>query len=151
MTHKNIVRYYQAWVEGASGNTGSAIPEEEDDDEEQDNQVDSGDVLATDNRNNDDDDDLSRGWWSDSPQDQNDLPKEMQSESSSTSWTSSSNVRSVSWLDVGSPSSALNGSNKAESENPLRYKRTDSSLSQLLQHENDQGFGVSRYLRFGSS
>ena len=152
MTHKNIVRYYQAWVEGASGDTGSAIPEEEDDDDDQDNQVDSGNVLATDEGMNDDDEkDSSRGWWSDYPQDHDDIPTEMQSESSSTSSTSSSKASTVSWSDDGNPSSSLNGSTKAASENPSRYKRTDSSLSQLLQHENDQGFGVSQYLRFCSS
>ena len=157
MTHKNIVRYYQAWVEGASGGTESAIPEEEEDDDEQDNLVDSGDVLAADNGMDDDDDDddendESHGWWSDSPRNRSDLPKEMDSESRHTPSSSSSDARSVSWSDDGDPSSSLKGTTISAPENPLgKYKRTDSALSQLLQHENYQGFGVSRYMRLSAS
>lgn len=154
MTHKNIVRYYQAWVEGAasSGDTGRTIPEEEDDGDEQEQLVDAGDVLATDDaseRDDDDDkDDDAAGWWSNSPNDRTDLTKQILSSSGSSSGDSTSS----SWSDAGDSPSSANDTTPSVSEKPLdKYKRSNSTLSQLLQHENKHGFEVSWYLRCRNS
>lgn len=125
MTHKNIVRYYQGWVEGAGvvqeEVAGVMIQEEEEDadadaddnnanDQNDNNKVDAGDVLATEDRESDDDDDddddnegKSSGWWTNSPNER-DLPLEMtrakkqdnDHESSSSSSGNSSNKSSSS-------------------------------------------------------
>jgi translation initiation factor 2-alpha kinase 4 len=147
MTHKNIVRYYQAWVEGASGDTGSTIPEEEDDDDEQENMVDAGDVLATQDRSDSENiDNDASGWWSNSPQDRSDLPKELQSSSDSSS-SSCGDATSSSWSDDEECPTTTKDTNTRKLEKPVdNYKRTDSSLSQLLEYENDHGLGVSWYL-----
>lgn len=151
MTHKNIVRYYQAWVEGGvSGDTGGTIPEEDDDEDEQDpNLVDAVDVLATDDdlHTDEDEHDASGGWWSSkSPPDRKDFPKRMESSSRTSSSPSSSSVTSVAWSDDGrDPSSSLGVESQGTAGKPSdKYRRTDSALSQLLQYENEQGFGVSK-------
>jgi eukaryotic translation initiation factor 2-alpha kinase 4 len=61
MTHKNIVRYYQAWVEGAGGTDTiqEAVEIEEESLE--------GDLQAGDKSVEESDDDSSDGWWTQSP------------------------------------------------------------------------------------
>jgi translation initiation factor 2-alpha kinase 4 len=143
MTHKNIVRYYQAWVEGGSGDTAATttdnagVPEDEEDDDGAE-VMDTGDALATEDGEDSDDDNGAAGWWASSPPD-HDLPKEMQSSSSS-----SGDGNSTSWSDTEDEDPSWSASNSARAQNTLsKYKRKDSSLSNLLEHENDHAFDVS--------
>lgn len=63
MTHKNIVRYYQAWVEGGEGPTEDGAKD--------DNVGPSKDVKdaneSSSGSSSDDDDKDSKGWWANSP------------------------------------------------------------------------------------
>lgn len=153
MTHTNIVRYYQAWVEGASGEGDATISEEEEDDMVlQDNAIDASDVLANDDHSDSDDEGkgTTHGWWSDSPQDHSNLPKEMQANSSNSSESSSDvDASSTSWSDEGGTSWSANDRSASHSSKPLdKFRRTDSSLSKFLEHENDHGFEVRGRLLF---
>ncbi len=145
MTHNNIVRYYQAWVEG--GGREADVIEEEDDNHE--DLPDAGDVLASQDALSDDENDEPGGWWMNSP-DERDLTLEMQkSSSSSTSNASSDNDESTSsWSHTEPHRIETKDKDENSTTHELKrrsdkYKRTTSSLSELLEHENDHGFGVS--------
>ena len=142
MTHKNIVRYYQAWVEGGGAVQETDVIEEEGhpEDCEDDDFVDAGDVLATeDGVESDDENNGVAGWWTNSPSDR-DLPKEMTERSDD----SDSDVASTSsWsAEDSTDDKASSGRNSNGKLGSSRYKRASSSLSDMLEHENDQHFGV---------
>lgn len=139
MTHKNIVRYFQAWVEGGSAETTTDNPSIPDNDDDGVDVMDTGDALATEDGEDSDDDNDASGWWASSPPDR-DLPKEMQSSSSS----SSSDGDSTSWSDTDGEDPSWSSSNSGRPpDNSAKYRRNDSSLSNLLAHENDHAFDVS--------
>ncbi|KAL3895469.1 MAG: hypothetical protein SGARI_007438, partial [Bacillariaceae sp.] len=153
MTHKNIVRYYQAWVEGGSGETtntanvdaasDAGISQEADDDDV----MNTGDALATDDGDDSDDenDNGGDGWWASSPPDR-DLPKEMQSRGSSSS-SSDDDGSSTSWSDTekGAEDTSWSVSNTSNQPKSAvdKYKRSSTGdLSAMLEHENDHAFAV---------
>jgi len=126
MTHNNIVRYYQAWVEG--GNEGTEVaPIEE---EEETSRIDEDASKHTSDggsKSNDDSDDGS-GWWTNPPRD-NIMPLEMQER-----LAASSDADDDSLFDYGDDDDA----NTAWDESPQQKdkKRTDS-IKNLLEQETD--------------
>ena len=152
MTHKNIVRYYQAWVEG--GGRDQAVIEEEDDDHHEDF-VEDRDVLASENAQSDGDDEDTEGWWTNSPQER-ELAK---GASQNRSWDSDSddNDSSTSWSDTNDAPTANNGNTDYGTRPPAnkskveKYRRTPSSLSEILENETNPIFGVSFFSRMNLS
>jgi hypothetical protein len=147
MTHKNIVRYYQAWVEGGVDGTiqeAGVIEEEDDEDDPNDNKVDAGDVLATEDGESDDDNDGTGGWWTSSPKER-DLPLQMkQATEEAGSSSSSSSDSSSSWSDTDGVGAVDANSGASDSKGDFgNYKQTSSSLSDFLENENEHNFGVS--------
>lgn len=154
MTHKNIVRYYQAWVEGG-GRDADVIEEEEDN---HDDLPDAGEVLASEDAQSDDGNDDSKGWWTNSPDDRGvTLATQDRSLDSTSDSSSESGDSSTSWSDMGDDNST-EGKNDFETDNSRginskkdKYRRTPSSLSDLLENENNHCFGVSnRHNKFPS-
>ena len=87
MTHKNIVRYYQAWVEGEghqSNDEDSVLESEIREPGTLNNSV--LEMIHDDDEEDDDDDDdgSAQGWWANSP------PTARRSQSRSSSWSHSS-------------------------------------------------------------
>lgn len=74
MTHKNIVRYYQAWVEGGIETIEEAVVLDEENEEA--SSSDSGALLDVEDGSDDSDGDSTGGWWTSSPS-ENVLPSEM--------------------------------------------------------------------------
>lgn len=103
MTHKNIVRYYQAWVEG--GADAASLDDVVDNNYKlEGDREDTAELLkdALENVSEDDSDEVEQGWWSKPPnenhshsilQDKSDIP----SKSESSSFDQSSN--SSSWSE----------------------------------------------------
>lgn len=110
MTHKNIVRYYQAWVEGGKDETmqeASVIDEEEESTDDA-NAADAGQVLATPNVDSDDE---SQSWWTNSPLGKANATKR----GKEGMWSHSNSDSSESWSDNGtSDGPSEDDSNDAE-------------------------------------
>jgi hypothetical protein len=137
MTHKNIVRYYQAWVEGegvdATIEEGGVIEE---------NSIEKADVVDLLVEAESDNDDA--GWWTNSPNER-DLPEEMQG-LSNDSWedSKSSSNSTSSWSEeVETPSATLTEMDDGKKV-PLSRDLHSASMVNLLEHENDQGLQVSK-------
>ena len=97
MTHKNIVRYYQAWVEGSDATDDSVLEKEES--TESDETIDcvdaTEDILKANLEDeSDDDDDGGNGWWTTNPD-----KKGRRSMSKQTSKSSDDSSSSSSWSD----------------------------------------------------
>lgn len=86
-SHPNIVRYYQAWVEGEVVET---IQEEEAHDEGVDNTKHTAEDLL---KGNMDSDEVGDGWWATSPD------RQSRSSSSSSDYSSQTGNSSTSWSD----------------------------------------------------
>lgn len=119
MAHKNIVRYYQAWVEGGAKPEGRRTAEEQK--ESKPNQLSSSSSESG-------NDDADGSWWTNSPMD-NDLPSQMKPRSAG-------GVSGSSFDDFDDDS---------ESSEPLgtgsRFRNLHSeSMVNLLEEENDHGF-----------
>ena len=155
MTHKNIVRYYQAWVEGGIDGTvqkPGVIEEEENEEEEVDpiNKVDAGEVLASEDDDDDgesysdDNDGTGGGWWANNSPKDHDLPLQMKEATKSSSSNSGKNdlgddESSTSWSD----SEGLGQDQAGGGIGTGSYKRNSSALSNFPEDENDHIFGVS--------
>jgi serine/threonine protein kinase len=131
MTHKNIVRYYQAWVEGGTDSieAAAALDEEngklsivEDDEAESEDEGDSSEES---------DDDSSGGWWTNSPTD-HDLPLEMGRRSSRAKKETVDDGGRDSFGDEGGD----NGMGRPFEGRDLHSE----SMMNLLEHENGQDF-----------
>lgn len=139
MTHKNIVRYYQAWVEGGIETIEEAAALDETNEEASS----AGDRSAADEDASDDsEDDSDTGWWTNSPTDH--LPSEMARKLGITREESSEvdgeEMQSGSFGEEDDD----DGSDGTDTSEPFHSKvprnlHSESMLS-LLEHENDQGF-----------
>mmetsp|Transcript_7742 Transcript_7742/g.19117 ORF Transcript_7742/g.19117 Transcript_7742/m.19117 type:complete len:1794 (-) Transcript_7742:268-5649(-) len=97
MTHKNIVRYYQAWVEGSDATDDSVLgKEEESESDETADGVDATEDMLKANLEDesDDDDDDGDGWWTTNPE-----KKDRRSLSKQISKSSGDSSSSSSWSD----------------------------------------------------
>ena len=128
MTHKNIVRYYQAWVEG--NETDDTIVETS----VENRQSSSEDVKNTanllDNGGENDAADNGDGWWTSPPDDcnglnqvENDFNNSDDSSSDSSEWDDTSNL--------------------GDNNEVLRRDLHSDSVVNLLEHENDYILQVS--------
>ena len=150
MTHKNIVRYYQAWVEGADG----GIQDSDDIEElsqlhidENTAAMDHDGVLENKNDDNDDDDDddNDNGWWTNSPQ--QDLLMVLRSNQNKSDDQESDSSSNSSWSDEGDEPQKGNGHYNRKDSGQLGNFRDNlhsESMVNLLEHENDHGLQVSR-------
>lgn len=139
MLHKNIVRYYQAWVEGDVGEA-----EEEEQVEEK-----SEDVIDESNIDLDVDasseEDSGSGWWTSSPQELN-LPDLMEKRVTGDDQEASEREISEETLDDGSWAEESDDELKEMDDLFAARKRRDlhsASMEDLLKHEQDQDFAVS--------
>lgn len=125
MTHKNIVRYYQAWVEGGREETiKEAVALEEGDESSKQENVD----LAT------SDDGSSVGFWDTSPVEQSQQRDRVKKDSSDEDAESDRYGQYSASDDVG-----IDLNNVTESSQDHRHLHS-GSLMDLLEHENGQGF-----------
>ena len=160
MTHKNIVRYYQAWVEGGPNDEikDDTIKEEEDDENieaKTDREVPStseGQQNQEVDDDDDDDDDQGGSWWVNSPDTRGDIPIHQarnDDQSSSSSGELGSSSTSTSWSDAGDDCIDSNDpfgtSNNSEAARDIKHS---ASVVDLLEHENDFGLHVRQYLEF---
>ena len=113
MTHKNIVRYYQAWVEGGESDPILSEENENEIQEGSKEKLQQGESTSEGNSNN-------LGWWSNSNQDE---PEDNASTGSSASWS-----------DEHVPQS------DADENFQLSRNLHSGSMVDLLEHENDLGF-----------
>lgn len=101
MTHKNIVRYYQAWVEGSDSMEDSAVLEEEKDDESCDGGEDTTEDILKANLEEESGDgvDEDGGWWASNPEKKGN--RSLSKRNSSSGGLSSENdySSSTSWSD----------------------------------------------------
>lgn len=123
MTHKNIVRYYQAWVEGRSRADRAASAEANDAD-----RLKRGESSA-DSTSESAESDVDGSWWTNSPLDR-DLPSQMQA--------GARNARVASSFDDFDDVSE--GSDRLDSNSRLRSLHSDSMVN-LLEHENGHNYG----------
>jgi len=119
MTHKNIVRYYQAWVEGYTEDTvtiseGDANDDASSDDDNSKKSKQDEDNSSSENNSN------NMSWWDN---DNDEVSSSSKSSSSTTSWSKedSNNITS--------------GASDALS--PLDKKLHSGSMVDLLEHENE--------------
>ena len=159
MTHKNIVRYYQAWVEGGpnDGTNDDTIREEEDDVHNNDDEPElipsseeqqKPDVDDDDDDDDDDDGDQGGSWWVNSPDDRGDLPihkmlNDNPSSSSSSGSDSGESSSSSSWSNEGDGGG--DSSDPFGTTNELdgtKNSKQSASMVDLLEHENDFGLQV---------
>jgi hypothetical protein len=117
MTHKNIVRYYQAWQEGGSGEDTIA----------EDDGMDGASVDKSEGDINDESDVNGSDWWSKASEEEDEAPSRMWGNGSDSDASSSSGASSP-WPD--------------EDDSPLTQKLHRGSLVNLLEHENEHGFQV---------
>jgi eukaryotic translation initiation factor 2-alpha kinase 4 len=120
MTHKNVVRYYQAWVEGSAPVDGapSSAPDHP---SKRESSADSSAGSA--------ESEVDGSWWTNSPLDR-ELPSQMQA--------GARNTRGVSSFDDFDDVSE--GSDRRDSNSRLRSLHSDSMVN-LLEHENDHNYG----------
>lgn len=129
MTHKNIVRYYQAWVEGEVETIEEATIEIDD---KIDENNDESDEWKTDHANDDKDssnstDEANPGYWTKPPISKFFSEDSSDSESSDkSSENDETNDNDDNFVDL--PSS------------PGRNSLHSASFENLLEHENDHGF-----------
>jgi translation initiation factor 2-alpha kinase 4 len=127
LTHKNIVRYYQAWVEGGTETT-DVEPIEEEEEEGKSGEVGEG-GEEEEELEEEASEDSGQGWWTNSPT-ENVLPRYMDRRKSSTS------------VDEGSSESSI-GSKEADENPPLGSSicgLNSESMSDLLQQDNENDF-----------
>lgn len=131
MTHKNIVRYYQAWVEGEEVDTineNDVIDEE--DNSTGDDVADAEEILKGEDSASENDD---GGWWTNSPTELH-LPQHLQGASGS----STSDSQSASW------STSTAEGNEHPSTNSNHKKSVNPDLDISLQGNGAGGeFNVS--------
>lgn len=125
MTHKNIVRYYQAWVEGGNKKDDAALPLEE----AEEVVVVESDVESSGQSSGEEG--SGSGWWTNSPNDA-DLAKEPSQ--LSTPRSGKEKLRSE-WLDGGDSDSSSSDDTEDRGK-----KLHSSSMVNLLEHENVHGF-----------
>lgn len=123
MTHKNIVRYYQAWQDGGSGDHGIA----------EDDGMELASVDKSEDDANDESDSNEPAWWNKPQKEEDKAPRGMRDEDSNPDSSSSSGASSP-WSDEVSSSGATG---------TLSEQLHRASLVNLLEHENDHGFEVS--------
>jgi translation initiation factor 2-alpha kinase 4 len=130
MMHNNIVRYYQAWVEGGTQPAAGVNPiaEEEENDEEgslpqQQNEA------SIDSEEEEDSDEC--GWWTNSPV-ENALPLEMQER------FLEGQDENDSLFDY-EDNLAAEDNTLQDSSKPLQRRKNSDSMINLLEQENDQG------------
>lgn len=139
MTHKNIVRYYQAWVEGGSeGPFDENIIQEEDHSTGDELEQYSDDQLQ-DSGTESENDGEELGWWTNSPTERH-LAGRPRHESSSDSSESSD---TQSWSSTGDSRVDKNGAITAAMDSDAH----SSSMTNMLEHENNLGLDVSRLFR----
>jgi serine/threonine protein kinase len=143
MTHKNIVRYYQAWVEGGTETIAAAAALDEVNEEVSIAGNDFPDGDVEDDQGDDDsdesDDDSDAGWWKNSPTDGG-LPLKMSRRNSRTKKEISGSAE-----DDGGRDSIDDGGGDFGMSTPFGSKanRRDlhsESLMDLLEQENGQDF-----------
>jgi len=123
MTHNNIVRYYQAWVEGGIESSEVApIVEEEENSAASEN---TSDHVRNADEDNDDSD--SSGWWTNSPRDHA-MPLEMQERLAANSYADDDD----SLFDHGDDED-----DGGWDESSHRDRKHTESVTNLLEHEND--------------
>jgi translation initiation factor 2-alpha kinase 4 len=122
MTHKNIVRYYQAWVEG-----GALAPRTPSDERGDQNEGHRPDDSSSDSSELD----VEGGWWTNSPLDR-DVPAQMQA--------GGREPRVASSLDDFDDRSQSSDDQIGSSSTRLKSLHSDSMVN-LLEHENDHDFG----------
>jgi translation initiation factor 2-alpha kinase 4 len=128
MMHNNIVRYYQAWVEGGTQQDAGVnrIAEEEEIDEEASAPRQQKDVSIDSEEDSDE-----CGWWTNSPVD-NALPLEMQERFLEGQDENDSLFDYED--DFAVEENMLQGSSKT-----LQRRKNSDSMINLLEQENDQG------------
>lgn len=157
MTHKNIVRYYQAWVEGGTDSIEAASALDGDNGElsivSDDEAEDDGElsIVSDDKAENEDEDedeggggsdesdDSGEGWWTNSPTDHA-LPQEMGRRNSVAKKESLGTT-----LDDGGRDSFSDENGDIDMSKPFGSEEEgrdlhSNSMSDLLEHENGQDF-----------
>jgi translation initiation factor 2-alpha kinase 4 len=118
MTHKNIVRYYQAWVEGSDATEDSVLNEEDDEDDDVIDDVDTTEDILKANMEaeSDDGEEGGEGWWTTNPdrKGRRSFSKRSLSKSSGTSGKDDDSS-STSWSD--------------DDEEPTNTKKRAESIS----------------------
>lgn len=123
MTHNNIVRYFQAWVEGGTESTEVApIVEEEENSAAFENISDHSESADEDDNDSD-----SSGWWTNSPRDHV-MPLEMQERLAANSNADDDD----SLFDHGD-----DDDDGGWDESSHRDRKHTKSVTNLLEHEND--------------
>ena len=127
MTHTNIVRYYQAWLEGGSESTEVApIVEEEEKDVASENSASNQSASDADDK----DDSENSGWWTNSPRDHI-MPLEMQERLAAAASDDDS------LFDYTDNKSEDDGGDKGLQESSQRHRKHSESMKNLLELETD--------------
>ena len=134
MTHKNIVRYYQAWVEGGGG-AETAIAEDDDTMDEESEDKSHGEKSGKSSESNSN----NLGWWNNPDHGKENSTDKWGDESSNDNSSSGS---SSSWSDDNKQSNSFDA-NGDEENFQLGRNLHSGSMVDLLEHENaDLGFQV---------